>query len=98
MIQQPEPAPARRFFDLTLPLPFILASTVSMVLGIYWVGGQFAVTTQKLEQLIVSVDKIEKRNEARDLRVDSLRDTLATIQLMNAKLDIRVSAVERDKK
>lgn len=98
MAPAPTPPPTRRFFDFTLPLPSVIGGAIAIACFMVWLGGQAATNTNKLEELIKSNAKIEKRLDDRDSRLDAMRDQINAIQRLQDKADLRISVMEREAK
>lgn len=90
--------PQRRIFDFTLPLPSVIVGAITIASFMVWLGGQAATNTNKLDALLVTQTKIEKRLDDRDARLENMRETMTTLQRGLDKADLRLTALERDKK
>lgn len=89
------PAPPPRIIDLQLPLPWLLSAVAAIMMGfagmIWAVAGQ----TSKLDQLIASTAKLEKRVDDRDSRVETMKDAQYEARRQQDLLEQRVANLER---
>lgn len=94
---RPEPVPQRRrLVDLSLPLPWLIGSFISIVVGLVSLGWMAANQNNKLTQIVESQAKIELRQSEISTRTDGLRDQLIELKQSQAILAIRVGTLERD--
>lgn len=94
MTQQPrQPS---RIVDMQLPLPWLITSAaliLSAMVGMVWsVAGQ----SNKLDQLLLSTTKLEKRVDERDTRLDLLKENQYEGRRSQDALSLRVDAIERE--
>jgi len=88
----------RRYVDMRISLTWMLsaATTVMMTLGVtLWnIAGQ----SNKLDQLIMTNTKMEKRLDDRDTRIDTLRDKINSLERASDNAAMRLDTLERSRK
>jgi len=85
----------QRVVDMRVPLPWLI-STTAVFLGalcsmLWSVAGQ----SNKLDQLIITNAKLEKRLDDRDEKTDALRERMFNFDRLTDGLKLRVEALER---
>ena len=83
-----------RIVDLKLPLPWLISGAVATALFMATLGWNSSAQSSKLDQLITANAKLEKRLDDRDIRLDTMRDNIYTIQRVQDTLSLRVTALE----
>ena len=84
-----------RIIDLQLPLPWLLTSVASIMIGFAGIIWAVAGQTNKLDQLIASTAKLEKRVDDRDSRVETMKDAQYEARRQQDLLEQRVANLER---
>lgn len=87
----------RQWVDMRVPLTWLLTAAASIMITLgatLWnVSGQ----TNKLDLLITTYAKLEKRLDDRDTKVDDMRDRMNGFDRTSDNLKLRVDALERRK-
>jgi hypothetical protein len=86
-----------RVIDMKMPLPALISGTVAVATFMMWMGWQAANQTNKMEDLILTTAKLEKRLDDRDARLDALRDTLFELRRNNDMNTMRITSLENKK-
>jgi outer membrane murein-binding lipoprotein Lpp len=94
MSTPPIPAP-QRIIDLQLPLPWLLSSVAGIMMGFAGIVWAVSSQTNKLDQLITSTAKLEKRVDERDSRVETMKDAQYEARRQQDLLEQRVANLER---
>jgi hypothetical protein len=92
------PAPSPRIVDFKLPLPWLISGAVAMALFMTSLGWQASTQSNKLDQLILTNVKLEKRLDDRDVRLDTLRDSQFALQRTTDTNSLRITALESARK
>ncbi len=92
------PAPTPRIVDFKLPLPWLISGAVAMALFMTSLGWQASTQSNKLDQLILTNVKLEKRLDDRDVRLDTLRDSQFALQRTTDTNSLRITALESSRK
>ena len=91
-------APQKSVVDMKIPLPWLLtaggAIIFTMATTLWSVAGQ----SNKLDQLLITTVKLEKRLDDRDEKSEALRDRMSNFDRTADNLKLRVDALERLKK
>ena len=90
-----EPRSEGRFVDMRVPLPWLLTSAAGIMVTLGMTTWNIAGQTGKLDQLIVSNLKLEKRIDERDLRLELLKDKLNMIERTQDSVVLRLEAYDR---
>jgi hypothetical protein len=61
-------------------------------------GWNSSAQSSKLDQLIVTNQKLEKRLDDRDIRLDGMRDAIFAVQRVNDTNALRITALESARK
>jgi septal ring factor EnvC (AmiA/AmiB activator) len=88
----------RQFVDMRVPLSWLLSSAATIIVTLGATLWNIAGQSNKLDQLIITNQKLEKRLDDRDTRIDSLRDKIFGLERANDNLTLRVDTLERAKK
>jgi septal ring factor EnvC (AmiA/AmiB activator) len=88
----------RQFVDMRVPLSWLLSSAASIIITLGATLWNIAGQSNKLDQLIITNQKLEKRLDDRDTRIDALRDKISTLERTGDNLNLRLEALERAKK
>jgi len=83
-----------KIVDFKLPLPWLIAASVSMAAFMVTLGWNASTQSNKLDQLIAANMKLEKRLDDRDARIDTLRDQFYTIQRVTDTNSLRITGLE----
>ncbi len=88
----------QKIVDLRLPLHWLVGAAVAIATFMITLGWQAAGQTNKLDQIIVAYAKLEKRLDDRDMRLDTLRDTVYELRRTIDLITQRTAMLEgRDK-
>lgn len=87
-----------RIVDFKLPLPWLISGAIAIGVFMVSLGWNSSAQSSKLDQLIVANTKLEKRLDDRDARLDSLRDSMFSIQRVNDTNTLRITALESARK
>lgn len=87
----------QQFVDMRVPLPWLLSSAAAIMVTLGATLWNIAGQSNKLDQLIVTNQKLEKRLDDRDTRIDSLRDKIFGLERSNDNLSLRIESIEREK-
>ena len=93
MQQQPP-----KIIDLQLPLPWLISAAIAIGTFMITLGWQAAGQSNKLDQLLTANIKLEKRLDDRDVRLDTLRDSIYTVQRTTDTNSLRITALESRQK
>lgn len=88
----------QQFVDMRVPLPWLLSSAAAIMVTLGATLWNIAGQSNKLDQLIVTNQKLEKRLDDRDTRIDSLRDKIFALERAADNLTLRIESLERAKK
>jgi hypothetical protein len=88
----------RQFVDMRVPLSWLLSSAATIVFTLGATLWNIAGQSNKLDQLIITNQKLEKRLDDRDTRIDGLRDKIFGLERANDNLTLRIDTLERAKK
>lgn len=88
----------RQFVDMRVPLSWLLSSAATIVVTLGATLWNIAGQSNKLDQLIITNQKLEKRLDDRDTRIDGLRDKIYALERANDNLTLRIDTLERAKK
>jgi septal ring factor EnvC (AmiA/AmiB activator) len=83
---------------MRVPLPWLLSSAAAVMMALGATLWNVAGQSNKLDQLIVTNQKLEKRLDDRDTRIDNLRDKIFALERSNDNLTLRLDTLERAKK
>ena len=86
----------RRIVDMQLPLPWLISSAVGLLLFMAAMVWSVAGQSNKLDQVLITTTKLEKRADERDSRLDSLKEAQYEDRRARDALSLRVDAVERE--
>lgn len=87
----------RKIVDMRIPLTWLLSAAGVILMTLVTTLWSIAQQTNKLDQLIVSNAKLEKRLDERDIRIDSVRDKNFALERTIEGLVIRVDSLERSR-
>jgi len=86
--------PEEKMLDLKVSLTWLISGAITAAIFMCTVGYQIASSNSKLEQIVVTVAKLEKKLEDRDMRYETLRDNLFAIQRITDSVAVRITALE----
>jgi hypothetical protein len=89
--------PEQRFVDMRVPLHWLLSSAAAIILTLCMTLWNIAGQSNKLDQLIITNMKLEKRLDDRDTRIDGLRDKMFSLERVTDNFTIRLETIERAK-
>jgi hypothetical protein len=92
------PSSPPRIVDLKLPLPWLISGAAASLLFMATLGWNSSAQSSKLDQLIVANQKLEKRLDDRDIRLDAMRDAIFAVQRVNDTNALRITALESARK
>jgi len=87
-----------RIVDLKLPLPWLISGAAASAIFMATLGWNSSAQSSKLDQLIVTNQKLEKRLDDRDIRLDGMRDAIFAVQRVNDTNALRITALESARK
>jgi hypothetical protein len=87
--------PEQRVVDMRIPLHWLLSSAAAILLTLAATLWNIAGQSNKLDQLIITNAKMEKRLDDRDTRIDTLRDKMFTYERNLDSVQMRLEALER---
>jgi hypothetical protein len=91
-------APTQRIIDFKLPLPWLISGTATVAAFMISLGWQSSAQSSKLDQLIQANQKLEKRLDDRDVRLDAMRDAIYAVQRVTDTNALRITALESTRK
>lgn len=83
---------------MRVPLSWLLSSAATILVTLGATLWNIAGQSNKLDQLIITNQKLEKRLDDRDTRIDSLRDKIFGLERASDNLTLRIDTLERAKK
>lgn len=86
-----------RVIDFKIPLPAVISGAVAVATFMVWMGWQAANQANKMEALIASTQKLEKRLDDRDARFDALRDAQFDLRRSTDMNTMRINTLENRK-
>ena len=89
----PSPNPPR-IVDLKVTLPWLIGSACTALLFMAGLGWNASAQSGKLDTLIQTNIKMEKRLDDRDTRIDAMRDRMYATDRVTDALSLRVTALE----
>jgi hypothetical protein len=92
------PPPSTRIVDFKLPLPWLITSAIIVGGFMLTLGWNAANQSNKLDQIIITNIKLEKRLDDRDIRLDAMRDSIYALQRVNDTHSLRITALESIRK
>lgn len=87
-----------RIVDLKLPLPWLISGAAASAIFMATLGWNSSAQSSKLDQLIQANQKLEKRLDDRDVRLDSMRDAIFAVQRVTDTNALRITALESTRK
>lgn len=84
-----------RVVDMRIPLHWLLTSAGAILVTLSATLWNIAGQSNKLDQLIVTNAKLEKRLDDRDVRLDALRDKIFSLERAFDNATLRLEALER---
>jgi hypothetical protein len=90
--------PAQRIVDMKLPLPWLISGAATIAAFMISLGWQSSAQSSKLDQLIQANQKLEKRLDDRDVRLDAMRDAIYAVQRVTDTNALRITALESTRK
>lgn len=84
----------QRIIDFRLPITWLVGSAIGLGSALLTLGWQASGQSNKMDAIIASNEKMEKRLDERDIRVEALRDSLYTQQRMTDANTLRITALE----
>lgn len=88
----------QRIIDFKLPLPWLISGAATVAAFMISLGWQSSAQSSKLDQLIQANQKLEKRLDDRDVRLDALRDAIYAVQRVTDTNALRITALESARK
>ena len=93
----PSPNPPR-IVDLKLTLPWLIGSACTALLFMAGLGWNASAQSGKLDTLIQTNVKMEKRLDDRDTRIDAMRDRMYATDRVTDALSLRITSLEGSRK
>jgi hypothetical protein len=93
----PSPNPPR-IVDLKLTLPWLIGSACTALLFMAGIGWNASAQSGKLDTLITTYAKLEKRFDDRDVRLEAMRDRMYANDRVTDTLALRITALEGARK
>lgn len=90
--------PTQRIVDMKLPLPWLISGAATIAAFMISLGWQSSAQSSKLDQLIQANQKLEKRLDDRDVRLDAMRDAIYAVQRVTDTNALRITALESARK
>lgn len=90
--------PSQRIIDFQLPLPWLISGAAAVAAFMISIGWQSSAQSSKLDQLIQANQKLEKRLDDRDIRLDAMRDAIYAVQRVTDTNALRITALESARK
>lgn len=90
--------PSQKIVDFKLPLPWLISGAATIAAFMISLGWQSSAQSSKLDQLINANQKLEKRLDDRDVRLDALRDSIYAVQRVTDTNALRITALESTRK
>lgn len=84
----------QRIIDFRLPITWVVGAAISLAGSLLMLGWQASQQSNKMDAVISSNEKLEKRLDDRDVRLESLRDTMFTQQRLTDANTLRITALE----
>jgi hypothetical protein len=94
----PSPPNPPRIVDFKLTLPWLIGSAATALLFMVTLGWNASAQSSKLDQLILTNAKMEKRLDDRDMRIDAMRDRMYATDRLTDALSLRITALEGQRK
>ena len=85
----------QKIIDTKLPLTWLMSTAGTLLIALCTVLWNVSSQSNKLDQLIQSNSKLEKRMDERDGRLDAVRDSINGINRSSDSLTLRVESLER---
>ena len=89
-----------RIIDTKMPLTWLLSTAAAIIMAMTLIAINFNRQSDslnaKMDALLASNAEMKVQNEKRDVKSDSARDTLYTLQRSVDALDLRVGNIERN--
>lgn len=92
------PSAPRRYVDMRVSLTWLLSAATSVMMTLGFTLWNIAGQSNKLDQLLVTNTKMEKRLDDRDARIDLLRDKLNSLERTSDNAILRLDNLERSRK
>lgn len=86
-----------KVIDMKLPLSWLISAFATVVLFMASMVWNIAGQSNKLDQLIITNQKMEKRLDDRDVKTEDMRDRLFNFDRTTDNLKLRVDALERQR-
>jgi hypothetical protein len=93
----PSPNPPR-IVDLKVTLPWLIGSACTALLFMAGLGWNASAQSGKLDTLIQTNVKMEKRLDDRDTRIDAMRDRMYATDRVTDALSLRITSLEGSRK
>jgi hypothetical protein len=93
----PSPNPPR-IVDLKVTLPWLIGSACTALLFMAGLGWNASAQSGKLDTLIQTNIKMEKRLDDRDTRIDAMRDRMYATDRVTDALSLRITSLEGSRK
>ena len=90
--------PSPKIVDFKLPLPYLISGVIAVAVFMITLGWNASTQSSKLDQLIQANIKMDKRLDDRDIRMDSLRDSIYGVQRVTDTNALRITALESRQK
>lgn len=83
-----------RIVDLKVTLPWLIGSACTALLFMAGLGWNASAQSGKLDTLIQTNIKMEKRLDDRDTRIDAMRDRMYATDRVTDALSLRITSLE----
>ena len=83
-----------RIVDLKVTLPWLIGSACTALLFMAGIGWNASAQSGKLDTLIQTNIKMEKRLDDRDTRIDAMRDRMYATDRVTDALSLRITSLE----
>jgi hypothetical protein len=87
-----------RIVDLKVTLPWLIGSACTALLFMAGLGWNASAQSGKLDTLIQTNIKMEKRLDDRDTRIDAMRDRMYATDRVTDALSLRITSLEGSRK
>lgn len=84
----------QRIIDFRMPVTWLIGAGVGLASSLMMLGWQAAGQSNKMDAIIESNAKLEKRLDDRDVRLETLRDAMYTQQRLTDANTLRITAIE----
>ena len=84
----------QKIVDFRLPFTWLVGAAIGLASSLMMLGWQAAGQSNKMDSLIDSNSKLEKRLDERDVRIETLRDSLFAQQRLTDANTLRITSLE----